>query len=232
VLGQLIEQQALPSLLPQALSTFQQGIPVCFGLLTLHLGGIEYQGKLLPWQKVQCIYTPSTKRRESQDTLCLLERGDHSSEPRRDWAMVYSSQVPNFALLWRLVSSIAQSPPSVSCIPLVAGRSARITYSGWLAPTSSSLTLHWGYNNWNRIQNAEMMKQHHGIWQATILVPSEASLINMAFFNQSGVWDNKNADNYNLNVLESSCWRPFLGSMREETSSFSTSSCISKSFVS
>jgi hypothetical protein len=97
--------------------------------------------------------------------------------------------------------SIAQSPPPVSCHPLVEGRFAIITYSGWLADCSSSLTLHWGYNGWNHIVDTRMTNQHKGMWQATIMVPSGASIVNMTFFNQNAVWDNKGSANYNLKVI-------------------------------
>lgn len=199
-LGRQIESRVLPHLIPPAFATYQQALPVRFGLLTLHLGGIEYQGKLLPWHTLQYRSIPHNEQRTTADALCFLEKGDQPSKRKRErqWAWVHSSDVPNFALLWHLVS---QSPPPVSCNPLVAGRVATITYSGWLAGSSSSLTLHWGYNGWNHIGDTRMMKQHNGMWQAILLIPSEASVVNMAFFNQDDTWDNKNSDNYNLNVL-------------------------------
>jgi hypothetical protein len=201
-LGRHIEDEVLRYLIPRALATYWQGLPVRFGLLTLHLGGIEYQGKFLPWHHVNVQYCsiPQNKRRLSDDALKFLERRDQQSRREWVWAWVHSSAVPNFAVLWSLVS---QPPPPVSCNPLVVGRSATITYSGWLAASSSSLTLHWGYNGWNHMVDTRMTKQPNEMWQATLMIPSEASVVNMAFFNQDGAWDNKGSDNYNLNVLSS-----------------------------
>jgi hypothetical protein len=193
---------SLPYLIPQTLATYQQGLPVRFGLLTLHLGGIEYQGKFLPWQNAQYCYIPqNNKRRSSEDTLQLLERRDEQPGRKRVEIRVCYSEVPNFAVLRHLISSMRESSPPVSCNPLVAGRFATITYSGWLAGCSSSLTLHWGYNGWNHMVDTRMTNQHNGMWQATLLILSEASVVNMAFFNQDDAWDKKDSDNYNLSVL-------------------------------
>jgi Starch/carbohydrate-binding module (family 53) len=199
-LGRQIESRVLPYLIPRAFATYQQGLPIRFGSLTLHLGGIEYEGKFLPWHNLQCRFISHNKQGTTTDALRFLEKGDQQSKRKRErhWAWVHSSTVPNFAVLWHLVS---QGPPPVSCNPLVAGRVATITYSGWLADCSSSLTLHWGYNGWNHIVDTRMTNQHNGIWQATLLIPSDASVVNMAFFNQDDAWDNKDSDNYNLNIL-------------------------------
>lgn len=80
------------------------------------------------------------------------------------------------------------------------GAALTIYYHGSL-DGQSSVDLHWGYNNWNGISDAQMVKRSSdGFWQATISVPSGATTINMAFNNNNGTWDNNNGQNYNINV--------------------------------
>ncbi len=62
------------------------------------------------------------------------------------------------------------------------------------------MMLHWGYNNWTGVTNASMAKRSNSSQQATITLPAGATLLNMAFYNQSGTWDSKNSSNYNLSV--------------------------------
>lgn len=93
------------------------------------------------------------------------------------------------------------STGAVSASPCpVAGQTTTITYSGSLASGASSITMHWGYNNWNGITDTAMTRQSNGAWTATVTLPSGATSINMAFYNQSNTWDNNNSSNYNLNV--------------------------------
>jgi alpha-glucosidase len=82
----------------------------------------------------------------------------------------------------------------------LAGQVTTITYSGTLASGSTSLTMHWGYNSWNGVTDTAMTKQINGTWTVTITVPTGATTLNMAFFNQSNTWDNNNSSDYNLNV--------------------------------
>jgi subtilisin-like proprotein convertase family protein len=89
---------------------------------------------------------------------------------------------------------------SASTCPLVAGSAATLVYSGSLASSATSLTLHWGYNNWTSVTNTSMTKQSNGTWTATITVPATATVINTAYENQSGTWDNNSSANYNLPV--------------------------------
>ncbi len=93
---------------------------------------------------------------------------------------------------------------SSSTCPLTAGSAATIVYNGSLASGASSLTLHWGYNNWTGVTNTSMSKQSNGTWTATITVPSGATVLNTAYYNQSATWDNNGGSNYNLPV--SSCF--------------------------
>lgn len=79
----------------------------------------------------------------------------------------------------------------------VQSQQAKITYNGSLASGASSITLHWGYNGWNGVSNVTMTKQSDGSWLGTIFVPTSASQINMAFYNQNNTWDNNGGSNYN-----------------------------------
>ncbi|PWI57141.1 carbohydrate-binding protein [Sulfoacidibacillus thermotolerans] len=82
--------------------------------------------------------------------------------------------------------------------PLVGGQPATIYYDGSLSTSSAttSITLHWGYNNWNGVTNTPMTNLGNGYWAANIIVPS-GSQLNAAFYNQAGTWDNNNGNNYN-----------------------------------
>ncbi len=75
-----------------------------------------------------------------------------------------------------------------------------ITYYGTLASGASSITLHWGYNNWTGVTNTTMVKQPNGSWQATITMPSNATSLNTAYYNQSNTWDSNGGSNYNFTV--------------------------------
>ncbi|HVU67770.1 MAG TPA: carbohydrate-binding protein, partial [Ktedonobacteraceae bacterium] len=89
---------------------------------------------------------------------------------------------------------------SASTCPLVAGASGTIVYAGSLASGATSLMMHWGYNNWTGTTDTTMTKQSNGTWTATITVPAGATVINTAYKNQSGTWDNNGSSNYNLPV--------------------------------
>jgi Starch/carbohydrate-binding module (family 53) len=39
-----------------------------------------------------------------------------------------------------------------------------------------------------------------GAWTGFVMVPSSATQLNMAFYNQGGTWDSNNGQNYNLTV--------------------------------
>ncbi len=93
----------------------------------------------------------------------------------------------------------SSGPVSSSPCP-VHGQQATITYTGSLAASASSITLHWGYNSWNSVTETAMTKQGDGSWQATITLPQSATQLNMVFHDQSNNWDNNNSSNYNLTV--------------------------------
>jgi hypothetical protein len=89
----------------------------------------------------------------------------------------------------------------------VAGKPAIITYEGCLFETAESITMHWGYNAWNSMTDTTMTRQRDGTWQAIITVPLDATVLNMAFHDQRGTWDNHQHRDYHLKV-RSICDQP------------------------
>ncbi len=85
--------------------------------------------------------------------------------------------------------------------PPVAGQQTTITYNGTLAASASSLTMHWGYNNWNATTNVAMTRQSNSTWTATVTVPTSATVLNLDFYNQNSTWDNNSTFNYDMTVL-------------------------------
>ena len=101
----------------------------------------------------------------------------------------------------RYAGATSSNPVTSSPNPPVSNQAATITNTGTLASSASSITLHWGYNNWTGVTNATMTKQSNGSWQATITLPASATQLNMAIYNQSNTWDNNNSNNYSLTVV-------------------------------
>jgi glucoamylase len=93
------------------------------------------------------------------------------------------------------IGAVSSSPN-----PPVTGQQVTITYNGSLASSATSITMHWGNNNWNGVTNTTMTKQGNGTWTATVTVPSTATVLNMAFYNQNNSWDNNSTYNYDLTV--------------------------------
>jgi glucoamylase len=96
-------------------------------------------------------------------------------------------------------SCAAGTATSNPCTPM-HGQPVQLFYNGSLASSASSITLHWGYNNWNNVTDTVMTRQSNGPWTAFLMVPSSATQLNLAFYNQNGTWDTNNGQNYNLSV--------------------------------
>ncbi|HLV97093.1 MAG TPA: carbohydrate-binding protein [Ktedonobacterales bacterium] len=78
-----------------------------------------------------------------------------------------------------------------------------ITYKkGLLLRGADTLTVHWSGDNWGSVTDTPMTRESDGSWRAKVTLPVSISTLNMAFFNQSGVWDNNGGRNYNLAVSE------------------------------
>ena len=98
-----------------------------------------------------------------------------------------------------LVSGSSLPTVSSNPSPLTAGQTASIYYDGSLAASATSMTMHWGYNNWNSTTNTTMTKEANGSWKATVTVPVGTQL-NAVFENQSGTYDNNGGNNYNMEI--------------------------------
>ena len=85
------------------------------------------------------------------------------------------------------------------CAPVHA-QAVQIFYNGSLTSGASSITMNWGYNNWNGITDTAMTRTSNGAWTGFVMVPSSATQLNMGFYNQSGTWDNNGGSNYTLTV--------------------------------
>jgi glucoamylase len=84
----------------------------------------------------------------------------------------------------------------------VQGQQVKIIYNGSLASSATSMTMHWGYNNWASPTDVTMTKQSDGSWIGTAYMPQAAYQLNLAFYNQNGTWDNNGGNNYNLSVSQ------------------------------
>jgi len=136
---------------------------------------------------VNGVSEPSSYTVSSSGTITVTVPGHY--------AVVLSQ--PGSSLWVSAPSGVSSSPSS-----LQAGQNATIIYNGSLSSTSSSITMHWGYNNWTSVQNTPMTKQANGTWTATIMVPVSSQSVNTAFYNQNSTWDNNNGSNYNFSVTD------------------------------
>jgi len=102
---------------------------------------------------------------------------------------------------WHLQAWSASVPVQAAPAP-AANNTTTICYNGNLASAATSMTLHWGYNNFTAPKDIVMTKQSDGTWKATITVPSGSSDLNMAFKNNTGAWDSNNSANYNYSVTQ------------------------------
>ncbi|AJG97367.1 alpha-amylase [Clostridium beijerinckii] len=102
---------------------------------------------------------------------------------------------------WHLQVSSSSVPVQVNPAP-TASKTTTIYYNGNLAANSTSVILHWGYNDFTNPTDVTMTKQSDGRWSATITIPSGAYSLNMAFKNDSGTWDNNSSVNYNYSVSQ------------------------------
>lgn len=100
--------------------------------------------------------------------------------------------------------TVLQEPFTVSSFPTAPGRGQPtiITYDGLLLVTAQRITMHWGHNDWKSITDTAMRRSRDGTWRATITVPPEATVLNLAFYDQSNTWDNRQHNDYRLLVRD------------------------------
>ncbi|NSB17030.1 carbohydrate-binding protein [Clostridium beijerinckii] len=102
---------------------------------------------------------------------------------------------------WHLQVSSSSMPVQVNPAP-TASKTTTVYYNGNLATNSTSVILHWGYNEFTNPTDVAMTKQSDGRWAATITIPSGAYALNMAFKNDSGTWDSNSSANYNYSISQ------------------------------
>ncbi|WP_026889454.1 carbohydrate-binding protein [Clostridium beijerinckii] len=102
---------------------------------------------------------------------------------------------------WHLQVCSSSVPVQVNPAP-TASKTTTVYYNGNLATNSTSVILHWGYNDFTNPTDITMTKQSDGRWAATITIPSGAYVLNMAFKNNSGTWDSNNSANYNYSISQ------------------------------
>jgi len=78
------------------------------------------------------------------------------------------------------------------------GKALTIFYKGTLA-TSTQVTLHWGFNNWQVPTDKPMIRRGDGFWEATVSVPINATSLNLAFTDGAS-WDNNAGVNWNPTI--------------------------------
>jgi hypothetical protein len=94
-LGKIVEQETLPYLWPSTVDSYQRGLSVPFGTISLSFDGIHYGGQLLPWQAVKEVHY------NWKITIKQQSDGMFSS-----WAKISDKEVPNIHLLYALLDFI------------------------------------------------------------------------------------------------------------------------------
>jgi len=83
---------------------------------------------------------------------------------------------------------------------LTAFSQIKISYSGkFFDDGSKKVTLHYGFgNNWENSFDIGMVKTELG-FQAELTLTDD-SIFNFCFYNENGIWDNNNGENYNFTI--------------------------------
>lgn len=85
---------------------------------------------------------------------------------------------------------------------LLQGTSFTVYYNGSL-DSSSSVSLHWGYNSWTSATNVTMTKRSDGFWAATVTIPTTATKLDFDFTDGSS-WDSNGSQDWHLQVWSGS----------------------------
>ena len=90
----------------------------------------------------------------------------------------------------------------------VAGSPVTIQYTPAGGPIASATTadIHLGFNGWNPTitpDPAMTFLSASNLWQYSATIPSTATVLNCAFNNGSGTWDNNSTSNWNFSVTGS-----------------------------
>jgi alpha-amylase len=120
---------------------------------------------------------------------------------------VYSKQLNNLLLTIFLAAfatiRVDASSCTISPSTPTSGQSATITYNPVGGPLtgSSPIYIHLAINNWAPTYGPDpAMTLTNGVWTFTYTVPPEGTIVNCAFNNGLGAWDNNNNANWNFTV--------------------------------
>jgi len=85
------------------------------------------------------------------------------------------------------------------------GQSVAVTYdpAGRPLAGASAVTMHWGVNSWTQVVDTPMSLVS-GKWQATITLPTSASVLDVVFNNSAGTWDNNAGQDWHFAVTPGS----------------------------
>ena len=159
------------------------------------------------WQNIVAADKPMVKRADGfwQTTISLPTDATQINFAFNDGAGNWDN---NGGGNWNVSINAASPSPAIATpvmsfpyVP-VQSQQVKITYNGSLAAGATSMTMHWGYNGWTGVTDVTMTKQADGSWLGVAFLPQAATQMNMAFFNQSGTWDNNGGANYNLTVSQ------------------------------
>ena len=93
---------------------------------------------------------------------------------------------------------------SVEPTRLAAGKSATVTYrtyhmAGGILGDAERVTLHYGFNGWNRVADQPMTSQGEETWQAKLNLPADAHELVFSF-TDGDRWDNNDRKDWHLVV--------------------------------
>jgi len=101
--------------------------------------------------------------------------------------------------------TITTAVPSVTSIapsPAVANQTARLWYkpAGALA-SATAVRAHWGVNGWQGVIQTPMTRHTaSGMWYLDVTVPDYATVLDAAFTNGTGAWDNNSGADWHFAV--------------------------------
>lgn len=78
------------------------------------------------------------------------------------------------------------------------GHAVTLYYKGSLS-NASQLKLHYGFNKWSSVSDVTMEKRSDGFWEASVMIPSNASQLDFVFTDGSN-WDNNNGQDWHVQI--------------------------------
>lgn len=84
---------------------------------------------------------------------------------------------------------------------LFANDTVEFKYTGYLKDIANNVTMHFGINNWQNVEDIPMIKNSNNEFIAEVKIPYNAKSINFSFKNDQDNWDNNYEENYTFDVL-------------------------------